>query len=314
MPGKTAGRSGSGWIRRKFGAHMSIAGGHDKAARAAAALGMNALQVFTKSSNQWKAKPLADEQVAAFRGAIAGSEVVDPVAHDSYLINLASPDDELWRKSIDAMTVELERAETLGIVALVSHPGAHVGSGEEAGIARVAEALDEVHRRTAGFSCRVALETTAGQGSCLGHRFEHLGSIIDRVAEPERLCVCVDTCHIFAAGYRLGTASEYNETIGELDRLVGLGRVRVWHLNDSVKACGSRVDRHAGLGRGELGLEPFGRIVADPRFAALPMILETPKGTEGGEDLDAINLRLLRQLEATAEADSAGGSRAARAS
>ncbi|QDV36681.1 deoxyribonuclease IV [Tautonia plasticadhaerens] len=312
MAAKIKGRPA--WIRRKFGAHLSIAGGHDRAARAAAALGMGALQVFTKSNNQWNAKPLTDEQVAAFRSATAEAGIADPVAHDSYLINLASPDDTLWRKSIDAMAVELERAEALGVVDLVSHPGAHVGCGEEAGIARVAAALDEVHRRTSGFSCRIALETTAGQGSCLGHRFEHLAGILDRVLDADRLSVCVDTCHVFAAGYRLGTASEYNETIGELDRIVGLNRVRAWHLNDSVKGCGSRVDRHAGLGRGELGLEPFGRIVADPRFAALPMILETPKGTEGGEDLDAINLRILRRLEAAAEADAAGGSRAARAS
>ncbi|RUL87409.1 deoxyribonuclease IV [Tautonia sociabilis] len=294
---------------------MSIAGGHDKAARAAAALGMNALQVFTKSNNQWKAKPLTDDQIAAFRQATAEMGLTDPVAHDSYLINLASPDDVLWHKSIDAMTVELERAEALGIVALVSHPGAHVGSGEEAGIARVAAALDEVHRRTAGVRCQITLETTAGQGSCLGHRFEHLRAILDRVTDPDRLGICLDSCHIFAAGYRLRTDSEYNETIGELDRIVGLGRVRAWHLNDSAKGCGSRVDRHAGIGRGELGLGPFARIVADPRFAALPMILETPKGTEGGENLDAINLRLLRQLEASAEAAAAGGaSRAARAS
>jgi deoxyribonuclease-4 len=293
---------------------MSISGGHHKAVEAASVLGMNALQVFTKSNNQWKAKPLTDDQIAAFRLATAEAGIADPVAHNSYLINLASPDDQLWNKSIDAMVVELERAEALGIVDLVSHPGAHVGSGEEAGICRVAAALDEVHRRTAGVSCRIALETTAGQGSCLGHRFEHLAGILDRVSDSGRLSVCVDTCHIFAAGYRLGTDSEYNATIGELERIIGLGRIRAWHLNDSVKGCGSRVDRHAGLGQGMLGLEPFSRIVADPRFATLPMILETPKGTEDGEDLDAINLRILRRLELAAEADAAGGARAARAS
>jgi deoxyribonuclease-4 len=312
MPAKA--RSQSQWVPRTFGAHMSIAGGHDRAVRAAAALGMDCVQVFTKNNNQWKAKPLTDDQVAAFRQSLSETGVGDPVAHNSYLINLASPDDELWQKSIDAMVIELERAEALGILHLVSHPGAHVGSGEDVGIARIASGLDEIHRRTKGFQARIALETTAGQGSCLGHRFEHLGDILQQVREADRLEICVDTCHIFAAGYRLGTRDEYNETIGELDRIVGLDRVRVWHLNDSVKACGSRVDRHAGIGRGRLGLEPFGHLVADPRFAALPMILETPKGTEDGEDLDAINLRVLRELETRARLDATDASRTARAS
>ncbi|WP_235963187.1 deoxyribonuclease IV [Tautonia rosea] len=312
MPTKA--RSQSKWVSRTFGAHMSIAGGHDRAVRAASALGMDCVQVFTKSNNQWKAKPLTDEQVAAFRQSLSETGVGSPVAHNSYLINLASPDDELWHKSIDAMVIELERAEALGILHLVSHPGAHVGSGEEAGLSRIALGLDEIHRRTSGFEAHIALETTAGQGSCLGHRFEHLRAILDRVHDADRLEICVDTCHVFAAGYRLGTRDEYNETIGELDRIVGLNRVRVWHLNDSVKPCGSRVDRHAGIGRGQLGLEPFGHLVADPRFAALPMILETPKGTEGGEDLDAINLRVLRDLETRARRDATDASRAARAS
>ena len=180
------------------------------------------------------------------------------------------------------MTVEVERGEALGIADLVIHPGAHVGQGEEAGLARIAAGLDEVHRRTRGVAVRIALETTAGQGTCLGHRFEHLGRILELVAEPERLGVCVDTCHIFAAGYPLATADEYDDTMDELDRAVGLGRVRVWHLNDSLSELGSRVDRHAGIGRGQLGLEPFRRVVNDPRFRALPMILETPKGDEDG--------------------------------
>jgi deoxyribonuclease-4 len=280
----------------KLGAHMSIAGGHHKAARAAGAAGCDTLQVFTKSNNQWRAKPLTDADTAAFRDALAEFRLTDPVGHNSYLINLASPDDALWNKSIDAMVVEVERAEALGLIALVSHPGAHVGSGEDAGLARVAAALDEVHRRTRGVAVRVALETTAGQGSCLGASFEHLGRIVDAVAEPERVAVCVDTCHIFAAGYRFETPDDYNAVIENLDRAVGVGRVRVWHLNDSVKACGSRVDRHAGIGRGQIGVGPFRHVVNVPRFAQVPMILETPKGTEGGEDLDVINLRVLRGL------------------
>lgn len=315
MPAPT--RSKTEWTPRKFGAHMSIAGGHDRAARAAAALGMATVQVFTKSNNQWKAKPLTDDQALAFRSAMTKAGLTDPVAHNSYLINLASPDDELWNKSIEAMVIELERAEALGIPTLVSHPGAHVGSGEDAGIARIALGLDEIHRRLPGIAAQVALETTAGQGSCLGHRFEHLRGILDRVRETDRLGICVDSCHIFAAGYRLGTLDEYNKTIEELDRIVGLDRVRAWHLNDSVKALGSRVDRHAGIGRGQLGIEPFGFIVADPRFASMPMILETPKGAEDDEDLDAINLRILRDLEDRARQtadDRPRGRRAARAS
>jgi deoxyribonuclease IV len=284
----------------KFGAHMSMAGGHDRAVRSAHSVGFSTVQVFTKSNNQWRAAPLTDAHVSAFRSALAETGVVEPVAHASYLINLGSPDDALWEKSIASLATEVGRGEALGIGDLVIHPGAHVGSGEEAGLARIARGLDEVHRRTEGVTLRIALETTAGQGSCLGHRFEHLGRLFDLVEAPERMGVCVDTCHIFAAGYPLGTPSEYHDTMGALERAVGLARVRVLHLNDSLKGLGSRVDRHAGIGRGHLGLEPFRLLVNDPRFRTLPMILETPKGDEGGVDLDAVNLGVLRGLEAEA--------------
>jgi deoxyribonuclease-4 len=276
---------------------MSIAGGHDRAVRAAARFGFQTVQLFTKNNNQWNAPPLTDQHREAFRRALEETGVVDPVAHNSYLINLASPDEALWKKSIDAMTVEVERCAALGIADLVAHPGAHLGTGEDAGLKRVAAGLDQVQRRTRGAGVTIDLETTAGQGTCLGHRFEHLARVIEQVAEPERLGVCVDTCHIFAAGYSLGTVGEYDGTIDALDRAVGLGRVRVWHLNDSLRECGSRVDRHAGIGRGRLGLEPFRHLVNDPRFRAIPMILETPKGVEEGEELDAVNLRTLRRLE-----------------
>jgi deoxyribonuclease-4 len=275
---------------------MSIAGGHHLGVRAAHGLGFSAVQLFTKSSNQWRAKALSDADIAAFRDALAETGIDEPVGHNSYLINLGTPDNALWKKSIDALTLEVERGEALGFSDLVIHPGAHVGSGEEAGLARVAKGIDEVHRRTQGFSVKIDLETTAGQGSTLGHRFEHLESILSLVAEPERLGVCADTCHLFAAGYPLGTKREYNKTIGALERAVGIGRVRVWHLNDSARPLGSRVDRHAGIGRGHLGLEPFRFLLNDPRFRAVPMILETPKGTEDGEELDAINFRTLQEL------------------
>jgi deoxyribonuclease-4 len=255
------------------------------------------VQVFTKSNNQWRAATLTDAHIAAFRAALAETGVADPVAHASYLINLGSPVDALWEKSIASLALEIERGEALGIADLVIHPGAHVGQGEEEGLARIARGLDEVHRRTRGVALRIDLETTAGQGTCLGHRFEHLGRLLDLVEEPERLGVCVDTCHIFAAGYPLGTPSEYHATMEEMERSIGTGRVQVLHLNDSQRTLGSRVDRHAGIGRGHLGVEPFRLIVNDPRFRDLPMILETPKGDEDGEDLDAVNLRVLRQLE-----------------
>jgi deoxyribonuclease-4 len=276
---------------------MSIAGGVDRAVRAAHAFGFQTVQLFTKNNNQWKAPPLTEVQQKAFRTALAETGIVDPVVHNSYLINLGSPDAALWKKSIDAMTVEVERCAFLEVLDLVAHPGAHLGQGEDEGLSRIAKALDRVHRRTRGVAVRIDLETTAGQGTCLGHRFEHLKAILDRVAEPERLGVCLDSCHIFAAGYSLETAEEYDKTMDELDRAVGIGRVRVWHLNDSRRERGSRVDRHAGIGRGHLGLEPFRQILRDRRFQTVPMILETPKGTENGADLDAVNLQVLRALE-----------------
>jgi deoxyribonuclease-4 len=275
---------------------MSIAGGCDRAVWAAHAIPFQTVQLFTKNNNRWDGIALTDAHAEAFRSALDQTGIVDPVAHTSYLINLASPDDGLWQKSINAMVEEVERCEKLGITDLVLHPGAHMGEGEEAGLARVARGLDEVCRRTASCAVVIDLETTAGQGTCLGHRFEHLRAILDRVRCPERLGICADTCHLFAAGYPLGTPEEYDETIDRLVRTLELERLRVWHLNDSRRGCGSRVDRHAAIGAGEMGLEPFRHLVNDPRFRDLPMILETPKGTIDGEDLDMCNARVLRQL------------------
>jgi len=286
---------------------MSIAGGCDRAVWAAQAVHFQTVQLFTKNNNQWKAPALSDEQTAAFRSALEETGIVDPVAHTSYLINLGSPDDALWRKSIDALAVEVERCALLGISDLVVHPGAHMGRGEKAGVRRIAKGLDRVHRLTKGLSVLIDLETTAGQGTSLGYRFEHLGDILKLVAHPERFGVCVDTCHIFAAGYSLATKEQYDETIDQLDRAVGLSRLRVWHVNDSCRDCGSRVDRHAAIGSGRMGLEPFRHLVNDPRFRDLPMILETPKGIEDGEDLDARNLRILRRLVRKPRAQGSSG-------
>lgn len=279
-----------------LGAHMSIAGGCHNAVTAAAELGMTTVQLFTKNNNQWAGKPLSDADIAQFAKVLADTGITAPVAHDSYLINLASPDDALWEKSIAAFRDELERAERLGLLGVVMHPGSFVSSTEAAGLERIVTALDRIHSETEGLRTLTLLEATAGQGTNLGHRFEHLAWILDHASTSRRMGVCVDTCHIFAAGYPLGTADEYAATWSEFDRLIGIERVQALHLNDSVKPLGSRVDRHAHIGRGCLGLEPFRLLMNDPRLAAVPKYLETPKGQEHGEELDALNLRTLRSL------------------
>lgn len=305
-----------------FGAHQSIAGGLHKAVESAAALGMDTVQIFThspsqwavtsvnpageeplrsgniltKNNNQWRAKPLSDEDVSRFQTALFELQVGAPIAHNSYLINLAAPDEELWRKSIAAQREELERAERLGIPYVVAHPGAFTSSSEAAGLSRIVRALDEIHAETPSLKVRTLLETTAGQGSCLGCRFEHLATILAGVKNPERLGICFDTCHVFAAGYPLRTATEYRQTMNSLSNIVGLEQVQAFHLNDSVKPLGSRVDRHAHIGKGCLGLEPFRHLLNDPRFRNIPMYLETPKEEVDGEHMDAVNLRVLRAL------------------
>jgi deoxyribonuclease-4 len=253
-------------------------------------------KLLTKNSNQWSAKKFTDDEVTLFRQTLRQTRLRLPMAHDSYLINLASPDETLYRRSIEAFVIELQRAEQLGLCYLVTHPGAHIDSGEEAGLARIVQALDEVHARCPNFRAQILLETTAGQGSCLGHRFEHLAQIFASVKNPERLGVCLDTCHVFAAGYPLAPEADYRATMRTFDKIIGLRWLRVFHLNDSLKPFGSRVDRHAHIGRGHLGLEPFRLLVNDRRFRGRPMVLETPKeeGEEG--DMDAINLGVLRGL------------------
>lgn len=279
-----------------LGAHMSIAGGYYKAANAAAELGMDTVQIFTKNNNQWAGKPLSDDDIERFRTAVDEHGLEHNCSHASYLINLGSPDDALWTKSIDAMVIELERAEALGLDGVVLHPGAHVNSGEDAGLERIAAGVDDVHRKTNGITAKIWLEATAGQGTCLGHRFEHLAHTFENVAQPERLGVCIDTCHIFAAGYPLIERKDYLATIRELDSVVGLDRIKAFHLNDSKKAFGSRVDRHDHIGEGELGLEPFRHVLNDKRFKKLPMFLETKKEERDGQPMDAINLQTLKSL------------------
>lgn len=289
-----------------FGAHLSVAGGLTRAVESALRLRCETLQIFTKNANQWAGKPLADDEVTGFRRALRDSRLQHATAHDSYLINLASPDDDLYRKSIDAFTQEVERAEALGLSYLVTHPGAHTGSGEDAGIARVVTALNEVHARCAGYGVTVLLETTAGSGTALGHRFEHLATMLAGVREPERLGICLDTCHVFAAGYPLSAEPDYRATFEAFDAVVGLKKLAVFHVNDSAKPFGSRVDRHAGLGLGHIGLDAFRRLVTDPRFRSRPMVLETPKEGDDGQEMDPINLGILRSFVAESRSARAG--------
>jgi len=279
-----------------FGSHLSIAGGYYKAADHAAALDLDTVQIFTKNNNQWRAKPLTDADCERFQASLKQAGLQAPCAHDSYLINLASPKQELFEKSRDALIVELERAEALGLDGVVMHPGSHLEETPESGLKRIAKGIDQVHKAAKGFRCQLWLETTAGQGTNLGYRFEHLAEIIDRVKDPERLSVCVDTCHIFAAGYPLIKKSEYKATFEEFDEVVGIDRIRAFHINDSKKPLGSRVDRHEHIGAGELGLEPFRHLVNDRRFKNLPMYLETKKEKRDGIEMDAVNLQALKSL------------------
>ena len=277
-----------------LGAHQSIAGGVEKALERGQQAGCDTIQIFVKSPNRWQSKPLAEENIAAFRQALIDTGIAPVFAHAQYLVNLATPDDGLWQKSVAALADDLERCEQLGLPGLVVHPGSHMGSGEETGIARIAAALDEVHRRLPGYQVQVWLETTAGQGDHLGYNFEQLQAMIAAVRAPERLGICFDTAHAFAAGYELRDAEGYSATWLAFDRVLGLDRLKAVHLNDSKKELGSRVDRHEHIGQGLLGLEAFRLLLNDARFFGLPMTLETEKGPDLAEDRE--NLALLRSL------------------
>jgi deoxyribonuclease-4 len=274
---------------------MSIAGGMDRAPRRGREVGCDTIQLFTKSNRQWGAKPLTEEEVAAFKAALAEAGISPVVAHDCYLINLAAPDATVWARSLAAFREEMERAERLGIPYLVTHPGAHLGAGEPAGIARVAEALNRLHAALPPLALMVLLETTAGQGTSLGRRFEELAAILERVERPERVGICLDTCHLFAAGYDLRTPAGYEAAMRELALTLGIDRVRAIHLNDSKSGLGSRVDRHTHIGEGALGTAAFRLLLNDSRFRGVPMILETPKDDDDGT-ADRRNLALLRRL------------------
>jgi deoxyribonuclease-4 len=277
-----------------LGAHMSIAGGVDKALLQGKKVDCQAIQIFTRSSRQWAAKPYSKDEIELFEINRRETGIAAVIAHDSYLLNLGSPDEALRKKSLAAFIDELERCETLGVSNLVAHPGAHLGAGEAAGIKTIARSLDEVHTACPGYQVKVTLEITAGQGSCLGYRFEQIGNMIDATRENERLRVCFDTQHAFAAGYDIRTADGYERTFAEFNEKIGLGLLAAFHLNDSKKDFNSRVDRHEHIGKGRIGMQAFRRLVNDQRFWGMPMCLETPKGPELEEDRK--NLTLLRNL------------------
>lgn len=280
-----------------LGAHMSIAGGLYKAIARAEAAGATALQIFTRNQRQWAAPPLADDAVAAFRHAHAASPVGPVVAHASYLVNLASPDEALRARSIGALTDELTRSEALGLDALVFHPGAHMGEGPDAGLRHIAASVREILRATPGFRCRLAFETTVGGGTQIGGSFEEIARLLATSGETSRLGVCIDTCHVFAAGYDLRDAAAWRRTRRDFDSIVGLSHVVAMHLNDSSGKLGGRLDRHAHIGRGRIGKEGFRAVMRDTKLARVPKLLETPKeGTFRGRSWDEENLRVLRAL------------------
>ena len=285
-------------LRPILGAHMSMAGGFHKAVERGQEVGCQCVLVFVKNSNRWTAPDLTDDDVEHLSAAMIESGLRYLIAHSSYLINLASPDRALWKKSLDALVVELQRATRLEIPYVVLHPGAYTSSSEEAGLQRVIRALDEVQRQTRDWSATCLLENTAGQGTCLGWRFEQLATVLDGVQAPGRLGVCFDTCHAFAAGYPLASESEYRQTMRQLQQLVGIDRIKAVHVNDSKRERGSRVDRHEHIGKGQLGITAFARVVNDRRFRQVPMYLETPKGTDSrtAKPWDVKNLGVLRPL------------------
>ncbi|MGC9260145.1 MAG: deoxyribonuclease IV [Phycisphaerae bacterium] len=281
-----------------FGSHLSVAGGLYKAVVEAQNLGLRTVQIFTRNQQRWASPPLSPEVIAQFRAAVVKAKFSCTVAHDSYLTNLAAGNEELRQKSIQSFASELQRCQQLGIQYLVTHAGAHGGAGESEGLARIVASLRKVLELDPHGSTIICLETTAGQGTSLGWRFEHLRDIFTGVPNADRLGSCVDTCHIFAAGYDIATPDGARQTFDEFDRIIGLNRLRVLHINDSLRPLGARVDRHAHIGRGMIGLAAFRYICQNPAFKGIPKIMETPKGlAPNGQLWDQINLDILRALE-----------------
>jgi deoxyribonuclease IV len=277
-----------------LGAHMSIRGGVSLAIERARSIRCTAMQIFVKNNMQWFARPLAREEIRAFLNHVQRGELLSVFGHANYLINLAATNPVFHANSIRALAEELARADQLELPFLVLHPGAHLGAGEEAGLEKIVDSVDEVFRKIPKVRTKIALEITAGQGSCIGHRFEHLAHIIANVGEPDRLRVCLDTAHLFAAGYDIGSESGVRRTFREFDRVIDRSRLIAIHVNDSKTGRGSRVDRHEHVGKGRIGLDAFRFIMRSPRFKKIPKVLETPKGQDLLEDV--MNLKTLRRL------------------
>ena len=279
-------------MTRLLGAHVSVAGGLDNAFARGLESHCTALQIFTKNANRWQGKPISNDDAIAFQQAWQKSGIGPVIAHNAYLINLASPKQEVWEKSKAALRDELLRCAQLGITGLVMHPGAHLGTGVETGVERIREAFREILPETPP-EVRLLLENTAGQGTYLGGDFAHLAALLEGFDE-DRFGVCFDTCHAHTAGYDLSTSESYTEVMAKFDRLVGLEQIKAFHLNDCLKPCGSNVDRHTHIGQGTIGRVGFACLMQDQRLAAIPMLLETPKGDDG--EMDRVNLALLREL------------------
>ena len=278
-----------------LGAHVSTSGGVDKAIDRALTIGATAMQIFVKNNMQWFApSPLGAAELRAFHEHAERGRLASVFGHSGYMINPAAANPEFLAKSRRALREELERADALRLPFLVLHPGAHMGTGIEPGLNLVVKTLDLVFAEIPRVKTRIALETTAGQGSCLGCEFQHLRWILDHVREPERLCVCVDTAHLFASGYDITTVAKTKKVFAEFDRIVGRERLAAIHLNDSKTGLGSRVDRHEHIGKGKIGLEPFRYLLTARVFAEVPKVLETPKGKDMKEDIE--NLATLRTL------------------
>ncbi|HEY7191681.1 MAG TPA: deoxyribonuclease IV [Vicinamibacterales bacterium] len=287
----------------RIGAHMSVAGGLPKAVDRAVAHGCETLQIFAKNANQWRGRVLDEDEVREFRARVDAAGIRPVVSHASYLINLATASPPLLEQSIDAFVDELDRAHRLGLLGVVIHPGTCTSGSDDEGLRRIADAITRAFRARPRRKTMVLLEHTAGQGRTLGHRFEHLSAIIDRLSGSPRIGVCLDTCHLVASGYDIVSEDGYRQTFEDFDRLVGFDRLKVFHGNDSKKPCASRVDRHEHIGRGCLGTEPFRRLLHDPRFAHLPILIETEKssrttrpGDMAVDPLDVMNLTTLRRL------------------
>ena len=281
-------------MKQLLGAHVSIAGGVSTAIDRAEKLGFTAIQIFTKNSNRWSAKPLDAKEIENFKTKLSKSSIKFIVAHDSYLINLCAKNEEILNKSRNAFVDELQRCEQLGIPYLNFHPGSHTGRGEEEGLKVIAESINIAHEKTANFKVSSMLELTAGQGTALGYRFEQIAKIIELVDDKKRMSVCIDTAHIFAADYDIRTVGSYDEVMKQFNDIIGLYRLKCFHINDSKKELGSKVDRHEHIGKGFIGLEGFANIMNDEKLINVPKILETPKGKEQLEDLE--NIKVLKSL------------------